>query len=87
MEIKTIIYVVLWGLIAVYCYFSAHKISPVLYLVGVFFTFLFGWYLTDGLIATDLFSGIFNIIFRCVAGIFLLILVIIYARSRTKNQK
>lgn len=89
MEFMDVVYVVMWGLIAVYCFYSAHKLSPVLYLLGVFFVFMFAWYLINNLIPTDLFSGVYGIVFRCVALAFLIALIVIYIviKKRQKDEK
>ncbi len=77
-----IVYIILWGLCAAYCLYSAHKISPILYILGVFFLFMFGWYLVNYLLPIDLFSGMYGIIFRCVAGVFLIVVLLFYFRFK-----
>lgn len=86
MEIKEIMYLVLWAGLGLYCILSARKISPILYLFGGFFAFMFSWYLINDLIATDLFSGIYTIVFRSICAAFLLVAVIIYVVLKKKRQ-
>lgn len=86
MNFMDIIYIVLWGIIALYCYCMAHKISNILYLAGVFFTFMFGWNLVDLFINTDLMSGMYVWIFRGIAIAFLAIILILYGIERKKNN-
>jgi hypothetical protein len=83
----SIVYIVLWGILALYCFVSAHKIGNLLYLAGAFFLFLFGWNLANYLLTVDLFDGVYNIVFRCVAAGFLLLLVLGYVKIRKNNHK
>ena len=87
MNFMEIAYIVLWGAMAAYCYFMAHKVHNVLYLAGAFFTFMFGWKLADQLITTvDLSSGIFGWIFRGISLAFLIAFVVIYILIRRKKK-
>lgn len=86
MEFMDIVYLVMWGLIAAYCFFSAHKISPVLYLLGVFFVYMFVWFLINDLSPIDMFSGVYKMVFRGIALAFLIVLIIIYIVIK-KNPK
>ena len=81
-----IVYVIMWALLAVYCFYSAHKISSILYILGGFFVFMFGWYLVNYLAPFSLFDGVYGIIFRCIAVVFLAALILIYFKSK-KNGK
>ncbi len=74
-----IVYLVLWGLLALFCIFSAHKLSPVMYILGGFFVFMFTWYLINDLNPKiDMFAGTYNLVFRGIALAFLVVLIIIY---------
>lgn len=86
MNFLDIIYVVLWGVMAVYCYYSAHKVHNILYLAGVFFTFLFGWNLADLLLSADLMTGVTGWIFRGVALCFLLVFLGYYIKLRIQDK-
>ena len=77
-----IVYIILWALISAYCFYTAHKMSPVLYILGGFFLFMFGWYLVNYLAPLDLFAGTYGIIFRCVAAVFLVAVLFIYFRLK-----
>lgn len=88
MDYLNIIYIALWGIIALYLFINAHKISKILYLAGVFFLFLFGWSLANQLLEVDLFAGVYNIIFRCIAVVFLVIILVIYLLlKKSSNSK
>ncbi len=86
MDYLNIVYIAVWGIIALYLFFSAHRISKILYIAGGFFLFLFGWFLANQLLDADLFAGIYNIIFRCVAAVFLIILLIIYFLMKKSSK-
>lgn len=88
MDYLNIVYIVVWGIIALYLFFSAHRISNILYLAGGFFLFLFGWSLANQLLDVDLFAGMYNIIFRCIAAVFLIVFIIIYLLiKKSSNSK
>ncbi len=88
MDYLNIIYIALWGIIALYLFIRAHKISKILYLAGVFFLFLFGWSLANQLLEVDLFAGVYNIIFRCIAVVFLVLILVIYLLlKKSSNNK
>lgn len=78
MQFMDVVYLILWALLAAYCFYSAHKLSPILYILGSFFVFMFGWYLANDLLPLNLFDGMYNIIFRCIAGGFLVLFVGLY---------
>ncbi len=88
MDYLNIVYIVVWGIIALYLFFSAYRISNILYLAGGFFLFLFGWSLANQLLDVDLFAGMYNIIFRCIAAVFLIVFIIIYLLiKKSSNSK
>ncbi len=86
MQILDVMYLVLWGGLALYCVLSARRISPILYILGGFFVFMFAWYLVNDLIDVNLFAGIYNWIFRGICVVFLAVIVIIYVIIK-KNSK
>ena len=79
------VYIGLWGLLALFCIISAHKFHPILYLMGGFFVFLCGWNCVNTFTALNLFEGVYNIVFRCVACGFLLAIILVYLKIR-KNK-
>ena len=78
MNFMSVVYVALWGIIAVYCYWSAHKIHNILYLAGVFFTFLFGWNLAQLVFSVNLQTGVAGWIFKGISIAFLIVFAIFY---------
>lgn len=87
MEIKDIMYLVLWAGLGLYCIISARKLSPILYILGGFFVFMFTWYLINDLIPTDLFSGVYNIVFRGICVVFLAVVILIYLMIKRKPKE
>ncbi len=74
-----ILYLAVWAILAAYCIYSAHKYGAILYLLGGFFVFMFGWRLADTIITdVSLFSGTYGIIFRAVAAVFLVVVLVYY---------
>ena len=87
MEIVDIIYLVLWAGLGIYCIAAAKKISPILYILGGFFAFMFAWYLINDLTAIDMFAGTYNMIFRAICLVFLIIVVILYLMIKRKPKE
>lgn len=87
MNFMDIVYIILWGVMALYCYAMAHKVSNILYIAGVFFTFMFGWNLVNYIIPTDLMTGMYGWIYRGIAIAFLTVIVILYALMKKNNKE
>ncbi len=86
MQFTDIIYLLVWAVLAAYCIYSARKLSPILYVMGGFFVFMFGWKLADCLLPFSLFAGIYNIIFRIVAIVFLAVIILLYVMIKRKSK-
>ncbi len=88
MQFMDVVYLILWALLGAYCFYSARKLSPILYILGTFFVFMFGWYLANDLLPVNLFDGMYNIIFRIVAACFLLLFIglYIYVKKHPKDN-
>ena len=86
MQVANIIYLAVWAILAAYCIYSAHKLSPILYVLGGFFVFMFGWRLADTLLPISLFAGIYNIIFRAIAIVFLAVIIFLYIMIKRKQK-
>lgn len=82
-----IVYIILWAVLAAYCLYAAHKMSPILYILGGFFVFMFGWYLVNYLAPLDLFAGMYGIIFRCIAAVFLIAVLILYFCTKNNGKQ
>lgn len=86
MNFMDIFYVALWAIMAVYCYWSAHKVHNILYLAGVFFTFLFGWNLAELIMQIDLQQGVADWVFKGIALAFLIAFGVFYIILRKNNK-
>ena len=86
MQFTDIIYLVLWAILAAYCIYSARKLSPILYVISGFFVFMFGWRLADCLLPISLFAGVYNLIFRAIAIVFLIVIIFLYIRIKKKQK-
>ncbi len=86
MEIKDIMYLVLWAGLGAYCIFYARKLSPILYILGGFFVFMFAWYLINDLSPVNLFAGTYNIVFRIICAVFLGAAIIAYVAVKRKSK-
>ena len=86
MQVTNIIYLAVWAILAAYCIYSARKLSPILYVLGGFFVFMFGWRLADTLLPVSLFTGIYNIIFRAIAIVFLVVIIFLYIMIKRKQK-
>ena len=86
MQFLDILYLVLWAGIGAYCFSSARKLGAILYVIGGFFVFMFGWRLIHALLPVDLYGGVYGIVFRCIAAVFLIVIVLLYLKVRHKKQ-
>lgn len=86
MQILDYIYLGLWALLALYCFYTARKLSPILYILGAFFVFMFSWYLANDLLPINLFDGMYNLIFRGVGVCFLVLFIILYLYVKKKGN-
>ena len=86
MQFTNIIFLIVWAVLAAYCIYSARKLSPILYVLGGFFVFMFGWRLADTLLPVNLFAGIYNIIFRAIAIVFLVVIIFLYIMIKRKQK-
>ena len=87
MNFMDVVYVILWAVLALYCYVMAHKVHKILYLAGVFFTFMFAWNLVDLLIDVNMQAGIFSWIYKGVSIAFLAVFLIIYWKIRQNRTE
>lgn len=86
MQFTDVIYLLIWAVLAAYCIYSARKLSPILYVLGGFFVFMFGWKLADMLLPFSLFAGMYNVIFRIIAVVFLVVIVFLYVMIKKKSK-
>lgn len=86
MQFTNIIFLAVWAILAAYCIYSARKLSPILYVLGGFFVFMFGWRLADTLLPVNLFAGVYNIIFRVIAIVFLVVIIFLYIMIKRKQK-
>lgn len=87
MEIRDILYLVLWAGLGLYCIFYARKLSPILYILGGFFEFMFVWYLINDLTDINMFAGVYDIVFRSICAVFLVVVVILYIIVKRKPKE
>ncbi len=80
-------YFILWAVIAIYMFAAARKISPLCYIVGVFFTFMTVWYAMNTFSGLEMFNDVLGIVFKCIVAAFLFVFLVIYAVSKYKKNK
>lgn len=77
------IYSALWFIIAIYLFYQGIKQTKALFMLSAFFLYMSVWYLIDAILpGIDMFNGVYGIIFRCVAGVVLIVCIIAYIRYR-----
>ncbi len=79
------IYVYLWAVLAVLCFFTGRKQGAYAYVMGLFFVFMTVWYGLRTFLEYPMFEGVLAIVFRCVLGAFLVLFVLVYYFSRKKS--
>ncbi|HHZ06753.1 MAG TPA: hypothetical protein GX401_08240 [Clostridiales bacterium] len=75
-----------WFLIGIYLLYQGHKTHRVFYVLGSYFIFLGGWWLTNQLIEINLMDGIYGIILRVISAIMLVIALMVYYRAKKKKK-
>lgn len=81
------IYTAVWFIVAIYMFYLAFRESKFFFLLSAYFVFMGTWYLTNNLLTDiDLFSGIYNWIFRGVSAVVLIICAIVYFNYKRKNK-
>ena len=80
------LYVALWSILAFYMLYLAIKENRLFLAAFVFFLFMAVWALLDAFLSINLFSGIYGIIYRSVAGVFLVLFVVGYVVYKRKNH-
>lgn len=79
-------YFLLWAVMALYMFATAHKTGKICYLAGILLTFMSVWYALNSFTELSMFSGTLGIIFKCVIGAFLLIFIISYLIGKKNSQ-
>lgn len=79
-------YFILWAIMALYMFVTAHKTGKICYLAGVLLTFMSVWYGINSYSSIEMFKGTYGIIFKCVVGVFLITFIIFYIISKRKSE-
>lgn len=87
-QISGYLFPFIWGCLGVYLIYMGKKINSFCYYLSTLFFFMCGWYLANHLIPeTDLFSGIWGLVFRIAVAVFLIIGAIIYFLKVKKDNR
>lgn len=76
----------LWFVVAVLLFVRFRKEGKVIYLLSGYFVFMGVWWLADAIMAVDLMSGVYGWILRGVSFVVILILLLMYFRSKNKKS-
>ena len=80
-------YVILWGLLAVLCFFIGRKQGAAGYLLSVFFVFMTVWYGLRAFAGLNVFEGVWGYVFRGVLLVFLAVIVAVWYRGRKASSE
>ena len=80
-------YVFLWAVLALLMFFAGRKQGPIAYVLSIFFVFMTVWYALRAFGGLPMFEGTLSIVFRCVLGVFLALLVLVYLISKRRKYK
>lgn len=81
-------YAILWFAIGLILIFSISKENKIFYFAGGFFVFLGGWWLVDALMPDiDLFAGAPGIVLKCITGVVLVILAIVFVKEQRRSRQ
>ena len=78
-------YFIIWAIVAIYLFAIAKKTSKICYALSAFFVFMSVWYGINSFSGIDMFADTLGIIFKCIVGAFLALLIVIYIISKKKN--
>ena len=78
-------YFILWAVLAVYLFATAKKTGRLCYVFSGFFVFMGVWYGIDSFSGIDMFADTLGLIFKCILGAFLTLLILAYIINKKKN--
>ncbi len=82
-EFTDYLYTGLWLIIAIYLFYQGFKESKFMFFLSAFFLYMAGWSIAGIVMPdVDMYSGMYGIIFRCIAAVVLVICIIAYIRYR-----
>lgn len=80
-------YFALWAILTVYMLFQVKRIGPVCLIAVALFAFMTTWEGLRVFGGIAIYDGVMGIVFRCVAGGFLAVFVLIYILSKIRRNK
>lgn len=80
-------YFALWAILTVYMLFQIKRAGAMCLIAAALFAFMTVWEGLRVFGGMAIYDGVMGIIFRCVAGGFLLIFVLLYILSKIKRSK
>lgn len=83
----TLVYAVMWLLIAVFLFSMGFKDGKIYFIFSVYFLFNAVWWCISYFVSTDMFHGSFGWIFRGITAVFFLFGCIYYYFYRTNGKR
>ncbi len=80
-------YVFLWAILAILMFATGFKQGAFAFVLSLFFVFMTVWYALRAFGNYPMFEGTLGLVFRCVLGGFLALLILVYILSKRKKQK
>lgn len=88
MDFMSLFYIALWLILAIICFVYSKTVSKCLFPAGFYFTFVFVWRIIELFLPDDAFiKNAFNLIFTIVSVIALIIILVMYFKSKKENNK
>lgn len=79
-------YVFLWAALAVLLFLAGFKQGAFAFVMSGFFVFMTVWYALRAFWGFPVFEGVLGVVFRCVLGVFLALLILLYLLSRRRGN-
>ncbi len=83
----TIVYSVMWLIIAIYLLYLGIKDNKVFIIFSVYFLFNACWWFADYFVSAEMLHGTWGWIFRGITAVFLIIGVAVIVMQRKRGQK
>lgn len=80
-------YVFLWAALAVLLFAAGFKQGAFAFVMSGFFVFMTVWYALRAFGGYPMFDGTLGVVFRCVLGAFLALIILVYFLSKRRGNK
>ncbi len=80
-------YVFLWAVLAVILFVAGFKQGAFAFVMSGCFAFMTVWYALRAFWGYPMFNGVLGVVYRCVLGAFLALIILLYFLSKRRGNK